>query len=122
MPLAKNIMAGGFSAGQARAIGGTAFNLTITAAGTTQGTATALTADYNVVTTATSLQGVLLYNGQIGDQQIIFNGSTSPIYVYPPTSESVNQLATNAGFVLSPYTLVEVTKVSTTLWLANLSA
>ncbi len=122
MPLAKNVMQAGFSSGQARAINGTAFNLTISAAGTTQGTATALTADINVVTTATALQGVQLYNGVIGDEQTIFNKTLNPIYVYPPTGATVNQLAANSGFVLASYTGVMVQKVDTNAWIGILSA
>jgi hypothetical protein len=122
MPLAKNIMAGGFSSGQARSINGTAFNLTITAAGTTQATATALTADINIITTATSGQGVQLYNGVIGDEQTIYNGTLNAIYVYPPTGGNVNQLAANAGFTLASYTGVMVQKVSSTQWIGFLSA
>ncbi len=122
MPLAKNMMSGGFSAGQAKAIGGTQFNLTITAAGSTQGTATALTADTNVITTATSGQGVQIYNGDIADSQTIFNQTLVSIYVYPPTGDAVNQLAVNSGFALSSYTGVVVEKVSNAQWLAILSA
>ena len=122
MPLAKNLMSAGFSAGQANALGGTQFNLTISAAGTTQGTATALVADINTVTTATSLQGVQIYNGQIADSQVVFNQTLVPIYVYPPTGDAVNQLAVNSGFVLAPYTGVEVIKVSNAQWLGILSA
>ncbi len=122
MPLAKNVMSAGFSAGQARGINGVAFNLTITAAGTTQGTATALTADVNVVTTATALQGVQLYNGVIGDEQTVFNKTLNPIYVYPPTGATVNQLAANSGFVLASYTGVMVQKVYTNAWIGILSA
>lgn len=122
MPLAKNLMSGGFSAGQAKALGGTQFNLTITAAGTTQGTATALTADTNVITTATANQGVQIYNGEIADSQVIFNQTLVPIYVYPPTGDAVNQLAANSGFVLAPQTGVIVEKVSNSQWIGILSA
>ncbi len=124
MALAKNVMQGGVSAGQARAINGNNVNSAVTAAGTTQGTATAITADVNVVTTATNLQGVILYAGVPGDSQWIFNNSGVgvAVTVYPPTGAKVNQLATNAGFVLAPYTGVCCKCISSTQWLANLSA
>ena len=122
MPLAKNLMSAGFSAGQANALGGTMFNLTITAAGSTQGTATALVADTNVITTATSLQGVQIYNGQIADSQTIFNQTLVPIYVYPPSGDSINQLAVNTGFILSPQPGAVVEKVSNSQWIGILSA
>ena len=122
MPLARNQMGGGVSAGSARAMNGTAINSAVTAAGTTQGGATAITGDINIVTTATTGQGVILYNGVIGDSQEIFNNTTADIRVYPPTSGNVNQLAANAGFVLAPYTAVVVKKMTATQWIGYLSA
>lgn len=122
MPLAKNLMGAGLSAGTARSINGTAINSAITAAGTTQGTATALTADVNIVTTATTAQGVILYNGVITDSQEIFNNTSVDIRVYPPTGGNFNQLAANAGFVLAPYTAVICKKMTSTQWVGFLSA
>lgn len=122
MPLVRNQMGGGVSAGTAAAINGRAINTAITAAGTTQGTATALTADVNIVTTATTGQGVILYNGVIGDSQEIFNNTTVDIKVYPPTAGKVNQVDTNTGFVLAPETSVVVKKMTATQWVGYLSA
>ena len=122
MPLARNQMGGGNSAGAARAMNGTAINSAVTAAGTTQGTATAITGDINIVTTATTGQGVILYNGVIGDSQEVFNNTTADIRVYPPTSGNVNQLSANSGFVLAPYTAVVVKKMTATQWVGYLSA
>jgi len=122
MALAVNVMKGGLSSGQAQAVNGNAVNGAVTAAGTTQGGATAITADAAVVTTATTGQGVILYNGVIGDEQEVFNNTTADIRVYPPTGGKVNQLATNAGFVLAPYTSVRVKKMSATQWVGYLSA
>lgn len=122
MPLAKNVMGAGISAGQARALNGNTVNSAVSAAGTTQGTATAITADVNNVTTATTGQGVILYNGEIGDDQVVYNGTTTDIRVYPPTGGNVNQLAANSGFVLGVYTGVLCKKVTSTQWLGFISA
>jgi len=122
MPLAKNQMSGGVSAGAAQAINGRNINSAVTAAGTAQGTATAITADVNIVTTATTGQGVILYNGVIGDSQEIFNNTNVDIRVYPPTGGKVNQVATNSGFVLSPQTSAVVKKMTATQWVGYLSA
>lgn len=122
MPLVRNQMGGGVSSGTARAINGGNINSAVTAAGTTQGTATAITADVNIVTTATTGQGVILYNGVISDSQEIFNNTTADIRVYPPTGGRVNQVATNSGFVLAPYTSVVVKKMTSTQWVGYLSA
>lgn len=123
MPLAKNVMQGGTSAGQARAINGNNVNATVTAAGTTQGTATAIGADLNVVTTATAAQGVILYAGVPGDDQWVHNAVVSAsIVVYPPTGSKINQIATNGGMTLAPNTGVLCKTISATQILAILSA
>lgn len=122
MATAKDVMGGGFSAGQAQAISGTTA-LTITAAGTTLATATALTASNNFVSTATSGQGVSLYNGVIGDEVFVYNGSGNAIVVYPPTSsQKINQLAAGGGVNLPNATLLAVQKWSSTQWVAMISA
>ena len=122
MPLAKNVMSGGTSAGQARAINGNNVNSAITAAGTTQGTATAVTADLGIVSTATTGQGVILYAAVPGDDQWIYNGTSTDIKVYPPSGSKFNQLSANSGFTLAPSVGVMCKTVSSTQMLAIMSA
>lgn len=122
MPLAKNVMSGGLSAGQAKAVNGNNVNATVTAAGTTQATATALTADGNIVSTATSGQGVILYAGMPGDNQRVYNSTTADIRVYPPSGAAINQIATNGAMVLAPRTSCNFYCYSATQWVGNLSA
>lgn len=122
MPLAKNVMGAGIPAAQARGLNGNNVNAAVTAAGTTQGTATAITADVNVVTTASSAQGVILYSGVPGDSQIVYNNTTADIRVYPHSGGNFNQLAANAGFVLAPYTAAQCFLINATQWVAFLSA
>ena len=122
MALAKNVMGAGFSSSQARALNGNSTNSTVTAAGTTQATATAITADVNVVTTATTGQGVILYAGVGGDSQVVYNSTTADIKVYPPTGVAINQLAANSGFILAPRTACEVQLMTATAAVAFLSA
>ena len=123
MPLAKNVMRGGVSANAARAINGNEVQSALTAAGTAQGTATAAEGDVNVVTTATTGQGVILSSYSVpGDTQSVYNNTTADIRVYPPTGSNFNQLAANAGFVLAPYTAVDCLRVSSTLLVGFLSA
>jgi len=62
----------------------------ITAAGTTQGTATALTKSYNVVTTAAAGTGVLLPASGIGLEITIVNASTNSILVYAAGSDVID--------------------------------
>lgn len=122
MALAKEVMGGGFSAGQAKALSG-GIRTGITAAGTTQGTATTLTSSVSLVGTATSLQGVILPSCEVGDSVTVFNDATGvTIVVYPDSSSKINQLATNIGMNLPNNTAVEFFRVSSTRWVAKLSA
>lgn len=122
MALAKEVMGGGFSAGQAKALNGN-IRTGISAAGTTQGTATSLTASTNLVATATSLQGVILPSCEVGDSVTVFNDNTGvTIVVYPDSSSKINQLSTNTGMNLANNTSAEYFRVTSTRWVAQLSA
>lgn len=123
MALAREIMQGGLSAGTAKAMNGNV-KTGISAAGTTLATGTALTASTSLVSTATSLQGVVMANGDVGDSVIVFNDNTGvTIVVYPPTSsQQINQLSAGTGMNLANNTFVELYKVSSTRWIAQLSA
>jgi len=123
MGLAKNIVGAGFSWLQAQNTDWASTKTGISAAGTTQGTATALTADINLVSTATALQGVQLYNGVQNDSMIVFNdNSGATIVVYPPTGGQLNNLTVNAGIQVANNTLAEFFKVTSTRWIVQLSA
>lgn len=74
----------------------------VTAAGTTQGTATALTKTYNIINTATANQGVKLPDAIAGTRVTVFNSTTATIKVYPNTNESINDLTANASLSLGP--------------------
>lgn len=121
MALALAIMRGGISAGAAKAINGDV-NAAISAAGTTQATATALTAGINVITTAGASSGVRISNSEIADQYEIINLGANAVTVYPPTSGQINAIAANGGFTLATNTAVKVRKFTATRWMAFLSA
>lgn len=121
MATAQDIMKGGFSAGAAKAINGQV-SATVSAAGTTQSDATALTASVNVITTAAASSGVRLSNTEIGDQYEILNLGANEVKVYPPTSGQINAMSANAGFTLATNTAVKVKKFTATRWMAFLSA
>lgn len=75
------------------------------AAGTSQATAATLTADRVMVTTITqgSAECVILSAGNLGDKQIICNGSTTDnLYVYPQVGGKINNAAVNAYLELPP--------------------
>lgn len=122
MALAREVMQGGLPAGTAKQING-GLKTGISAAGTTQGTATALATSTNVVGTATASQGVILPTSEVNDSVIVFNDNTGvTIVVYPDVGSKINQLATNSGMNLANNTFVEFYRISSTRWIAQLSA
>ena len=121
MALAKDIMGGGFSAGQAQAIQGQVAP-TVTAAGTNQGTAFALQASINYLSTVAASTGVILPSVPIGDSVDVFNGGANACVVYPPTGGKINQVATNGGVNCPTNTWMVFKKVTSTQWIAMQSA
>lgn len=122
MAIASDIMKGGVPAFLARAIGGQVQS-SVTAAGTTIGTAADLTASINVVTSAAASSGVQLPSVQIGDSVEILNLGANAVTVYPDsTSNRINALSTGTGFLLATNTAVVLRKFTSTRWAGFLSA
>lgn len=121
MATAVDIMKGGFSAFGARAINGQN-NITVTAAGTSQTDATAVTASTIVVTTAAASTGIRLPACEIGDSMNVLNLGANAVTIYPDSGAQINALGANAGFQLAPNTAAQVRRFSTTRWMAFLSA
>lgn len=76
----------------------------ISAAGTTQATATLLFNGINWITTASANSGVVLFPGNQGTSQTVYNGGANPVKVYPPLGAQINGLAVNAGHLLATNT------------------
>ncbi len=91
----------------------------ISAAGTTQGTATSLTAAVNYVSTVGAGAGVIL---SAGPSQVVYNAGANPLSVYPPTGAAINQLAANGAMTLARFTACAFSFVSATQWIGVLSA
>jgi len=122
MGLARNIMGGGFSAGQAKALNG-AIRTGITASGTVIGDAFDLTGDVNLIATCGSGAGVQLPSCEVGDSLVVYNGGANACKVYPDSSSAqINQIAAGGAMTLGLNTSCIYYKVSTTQWFANLSA
>ena len=122
MALARNIMKGGWSAGNAKAVNG-AIATALTATGTTLATALALQADTNVLGTVASGTGVSLPSCEIGDSVEIYNGGANSLTVYPDTSSvQINALTAGNGFLLGVNTMCYARRISATRWVVNLSA
>ena len=95
----------------------------LTAAGTNQATALALTNGVNGISTVSAGTGVILSDqARSGDSQVVYNGGANPLKVYPPSGAAINGLATNAAATLATKTACEYHCLSTTLWTGVLSA
>lgn len=121
MPLAENIMGGGISAGSARAIAGNSRNATVSAAGTTQATATTVKADVVITSTVAASSGIILPMVPQGTM-VVYNSGANTLTIYPPVGGKINSVATNGGISLATNTAIMFTWISGTQIIANLSA
>lgn len=126
MALAKDIMGGGLSAGSAIALGGQV-NTALAAAGSAQGSATAITASNTIVTGADGTKGVILPAVQPGESVVIVNNSGSSLKVYPPVGSAIAVPASgmgsaNAAYTQTTYSIVTFLCLSATQWVPNKSA
>lgn len=96
---------------------------TVSAAGTTQGTATELTMADSEITTAAAGSGVVLSSSLSGgDLQTVFNAGANAVKVYPPSGFKINSLSTNSPMTLPTNTGCLFKCVSTTRVFGVLSA
>ena len=89
---------------------------TVTAAGTVQGDATALTKSYNIITTATVDQGVVMPDATTGKVATLLNATAVNIKVYPASGEQIDALGSNIAKDLSPGASLTLVCSSGTLW------
>ena len=76
----------------------------MTAAGTTQGSATVLTRTLNEVTTVASGTGVVLFRPPFGEECIVINAGLNNLNVYPALGGQINALGNNIPLVVLPGT------------------
>lgn len=91
----------------------------IVAAGTTQGTATQLSKEFNIVTSISAgvSDGVKLPTAIAGMVIVIVNTSTANLKVYPDSSAAINALGTNAAYThVGPNVALQYVAASTTQW------
>lgn len=124
MALAKEVMGGGFSAGQALALGGN--YKAVTATGSAQTDAATLSASNCVVASADGTKGVIL-NGDVGDSVIVFNNSASTLKVYPNSGAAIAVPGTGLGtadasYAHTTYAVCTYKKITSTQWLVTKSA
>lgn len=98
---------------------------TVTAAGTTLATATALTAVNNIVTTASANQGVRLPvtpTVSSNDRLHVANQTTVNVWVYPPSGGAIGANTANRGAMLAPNKAADFFCIDGTNYTAILSA
>jgi len=90
----------------------------VSAAGTTQGTATALVSNINNVTVVTAAAaGVILPTAVAGMRILVRNSdSADTLSIYPATGGTINALAANAAFTLAAGSTIELMATTTTQW------
>lgn len=89
---------------------------TVSAAGSTQGTATALTKTYNIVSTASANQGVVLPSAAAGLVINLYNVSGNTIKVYPASTETIDGGSANAPIEVVTANGAELVGISTGGW------
>ena len=94
----------------------------LSAAGTTQGTATAITKQTNEFTTVGAGQGAILPSPEQGEFIFVQNSGANALNVYPATGHSINALAANAAFSLAVGKNALFWAATASKWYANLSA
>jgi hypothetical protein len=93
----------------------------LAAAGSTQATAAEITADYIMVTSLTELttDGVVLPPGNLGDEVIIINGTSSAnLKIYPRSGGKINNAAADAALELSPNSAAHFIGINSLNWAA----
>lgn len=111
--IARELVSSGLSPLAAFSISGSR-SLTITAAGSTQATATAMTSAINVVTTCTeAASGVLLPINDIADSIIVCNATSANLRVYPPIGGTMSGSTVNVPFTMAPNSTEEFFQVGT---------
>jgi hypothetical protein len=90
----------------------------VSAAGTTQGTATGLVSNINNVTVVTAAAaGVRLPTAVAGMRILIRNSdSADTLSIYPATGGTINALSANAAFTLTAGSTIELMATTTTQW------
>lgn len=94
----------------------------LTAAGTTQGTALAITNQTNEFTTVAASSGGILPSPEQGEFIFVANAGANALNVYPASGHSINALAANTAFSLAAGKNAVFWAASATKWYVNLSA
>lgn len=89
---------------------------TLTAAGSTQATATPLIRPISNVTTVPASSGVRFPSASPGMRMVVRNAGATLLRVYPASGGQINTLGTNTGFQLEAGATIEFVATSATQW------
>lgn len=89
---------------------------TLTAAGTTQATALALTTQENIVTTVAVGSGVILPSLAVGTETVVRNRGANALLIYPPTGAAIEAAAANASVSLAVGSTARFTRDALAHW------
>lgn len=98
--------------------GGTVYE-TVAAAGNSQGTATAMVADFVVVTAADGTKGVILPTPAVGRRVLIKNNANAVLKIYPTTGGAINAVAANGSLDIAAFTTVLLAAQTATQWFSH---
>jgi len=88
----------------------------VTAAGSTQATATALTRPINNITTVPASSGVILPVATPGMRVMVRNATVTTVRVYPNSGAQINTLGTNIQLSLETLANIEFVAFTATQW------
>jgi hypothetical protein len=91
-------------------------NAAVSAAGSTQGTATILAKEFNRVSTVASGSGVVLPSAVAGMAITIVNTSANTLLVYPAAGAQINALAANVAFSQPTLGTIQFISLTGTQW------
>jgi hypothetical protein len=91
-------------------------NNAVSAAGSDQAGATALTVDYNVVTTVAASAGVKLPTATAGRRIVIVNKGANTLSIYPATGGAIDAVSANAAIQVAANGSIELMASSSTQW------
>ena len=98
---------------------------TLTASGSTHGTALAISDDVNIFTTVAASTGTILPGSTLvsaGDNILVVNYGANALTVYPPTGGKINNGSANAGVSVAANKNAEFVCINGTDYIGLLSA
>ena len=121
MPIKQKLTANGINYNASNVIAGIP-KTGLTATGTNQATALALSLDdIQVINTAAAGTGVILPILTPGDSMKVSNQGANDLSLYPPSGQSINSLSTNTAITVPVTKTASIQMITTTAWIASIA-